>query len=221
MASVSQPIQNRIPQGVKFIPEESTDLKSVIEKVTKIQREQAARTLLTWDPKHLPVSGEAKMVGDELCLSLPYVLVDRRYYIQNVRIYRTNGEETSLDEISEEDGTGLLYMHVKEAYENHKAEAVKADANLCQWCFLFSAKTQKDYLKHMVEVHPDVVTKVAQGEKVLDEPPLPRCLECHREFDTMPRMEYHMLRKHGVQRQYRPEEKPEKKVDSAEAPVEL
>jgi hypothetical protein len=221
MASVSQPIQNRIPQGVKFIPEESTDLKSVIQKVTKMHREIAARTMLTWDPKHLPVSGEAKMIGAELCLSLPYILVDRRYYLQNMRIYKTNGEETSLDEIAEEDGTGLLYMHVKEAYENLKIESGKADPNLCQWCYLFSAKTQKDYLEHMVQSHPEVVQKVALGEKVLDTPPNPKCLECHREFDSIPRMEYHMLRKHGVERQYRSPEKTEKKVDSVEAPVEL
>jgi hypothetical protein len=206
-------ITERLPAGVKHIPEESTSVKDAVNKTLAETIDLARRTKLTWDPKKLPVRGEAKMIGSELCTSLPYMLVDKRYYIQNMRVYRLNGVQTTLEDVFAEENP-VLAAHVKEAYDAMADQAAQSDPNLCRYCWVFTATSLAAYLKHMVDEHPDVVTDVAKGR--VETPYVkPTCRKCGREFNSEPAMNFHMWKKHNQPMKESAE--PEETQEEAEA----
>lgn len=192
-------ITRALPKDVVRIPEESTDLQATINKSIAERLEFNSRTKLTWDPKRLPVRGAAKMLGAELCLSLPYILIERRYYVQNMRVFRTNGDRIDLTDVFDLEGGGPIYLRVKESYEQMAKDAARADPNLCRHCWLFTSISSAQYLTHMVTEHPDVVAEIARGR---GEPAVAKqrykCSECDKDFQSQSAADFHMEKRHGI-----------------------
>lgn len=190
---------------------ESTASKMLAEK-----RNLNERTKLSWDPKKFPVKGEAKFVGgtvdDEgnhtggVCLSLPYVLIDRKYYIQNCRIFKTNGQELTLQSVYDLENGSPLYLRVADAFQIHLDQAVVHDPNLCKHCRQFQAKDAEDMLQHIIDIHPDVVARMAgiSVEPAADEARVeggtdkvaPYCETCDRTFKNAGGLRLHRLKVH-------------------------
>lgn len=195
-------IEQRLPQGVTHIREESIDLQEAINKAVSERLEYNSKTKLTWDPENLPVRGAAKMLGKELCLSLPYILVERRYYIQNMRVFRPNGDRIDLEDVFDLEGGGPIYLRVKEAYEKMSEDAGRADPNLCRHCWLFTATSSAQYLTHMVTEHPDVVADIARGRTGPGGPAAMKirykCTECEKDFQSQSAMAFHREKRHKV-----------------------
>lgn len=160
------------------------------------------RTRLSWNPDKVPVKGEAKFVG-KLCLSLPYVNVEKRYFIQNCRIFRSNGTEIDLAKVYEETGAGPLYLRVKESFDNHVASALEHDPNLCKYCKKFRADSIDRMMQHIVDEHPDAIAKMA-GVELPEAAPAQAgtdtvsfwCESCDKTFKNAGGLRLHRLKKH-------------------------
>lgn len=85
-----------IPAGVETV--ERTNTKDAIDRMLEEDRKFSARIKLTWNPDKPPGVPNDKMVG-EVNLYLPYMSLRRKYYVQNAKIYLSNGEPTNLEYI--------------------------------------------------------------------------------------------------------------------------
>ncbi len=155
-------------------------------------------TRLTWNKGETPLDNpdNGKFVG-EVCLSLPYVFVDRKFYIQNCRVFRSNGTEISMEQLFKE-VDGALYLRVDAAYQEHLAQAVVHDPQLCKSCKLFRAKTPDDMLRHLISDHPDLVAKMAgiEEQAPADDEVKPWCETCNRTFKNPGGLNLHRLKVH-------------------------
>lgn len=133
-----------------------------------------AKTKLTWNPDGPARYSTDRMVG-EVNLSAPYIRIGttspgRYYYIQNAGIFLTNGKRTSMKEIEAlEDHDPVLLANIKKSLEVFLNEAAKRDDALCKICVSYRAKDHEDYLKHILEMHPDHAAVVA-GISSVQEP---------------------------------------------------
>lgn len=174
-----------------------TSAEEVAAIVMAETRKLAKGTKLTWNPDKLPIAGKAKMIGNELCLSLPYVLVEKRYYIQNSRVFLSNGQRVTLDEVYEREGGAGCYLRVKEALDNFNAMAVEASDSLCKYCFAYEAPSHELSTKHMIEKHPDIIAKMIKGEDPDSEPdPSVLVCECGKEWGSPQALRMHNYKKH-------------------------
>lgn len=179
----------------RMTPESAAD--QMLQEKYRLNR----NTRLTWNRGEVPLDkpDEGRFVG-EVCLSLPYVFVDRRYYIQNCRIFKSNGTETSLDNIFKE-VDGAAYLRVDEAYKEHLKQAVLHDPQLCKGCKLFRAPSPDAMLRHMITDHPEIVAKMAGIEEKQEAPPAddevkPWCETCDRTFKNAGGLTLHRLKVH-------------------------
>lgn len=171
------------------------------------------RTRLSWNPNKVPLRGQGKFVGGTenakgehqggVCLSLPYTLVDRKYYIQNCRVFKTNGDEVTLEQVFEWENGSPLYLRVKEALVNYLSQAVEHDAQLCKHCRTFRAETMEGLMQHTFEQHPEIVAKMAGIS--IPEPvstPAPtqanHCVPCNKSFKNAGGLNLHRFKKHDI-----------------------
>lgn len=175
-------------------PDQVADI--VLAETRKIGKQ----TKLTWNPDKLPVAGKAKMLGNELCLSLPYIMLEKRYYIQNSRVFRSNGQRVTMDEVYELEGAGPTFTLVKKALENFNAMAGQVSESLCKHCYAYDAPSYELYTKHMVDEHADVMAKMINGEgaKTAPEPdPSVLVCECGKEWRSPQALRMHNTKKHS------------------------
>jgi hypothetical protein len=187
--------------------------KSLAEK-----RSLNERTRLSWNPTKVPLKGQGKFVGGTedargehkggVCLSLPYVLVDRKYYVQNCRVFKTNGDEVTLQSVFDAENGSPLYLRVKEALTNHLDQAVAHDPQLCKTCMQFRAATMEELMRHTFEAHPEVVARMA-GITIPDAPAVPQpkapentqahsCEPCQKSFKNAGGLNLHRFKKHDL-----------------------
>lgn len=152
---------------------------------------------MTWNPDKIPVAGKAKMVGKELCLSLPYWTVDtKQYYIQNNRVYLPNGQRVTLDEVFEREGGAGCFLRVKKALEDYKKLSIAISPSLCKVCGEFEAPSNDAYMKHMIEKHADHVAAIANDQPPPVEPDPEEgfsCGECGKAFGTAKALNMHRV----------------------------
>jgi hypothetical protein len=172
------------------------------------------RTRLSWNKDKFPLRGEGKYVGGEddekglhkggVCLSLPYVNVEKKYYIQNCAIFKTNGDEVTLEQVFKAENGGAVYLRVVEAFDNYKKGALEHDEALCRHCLRYRSESTTAMLQHMVDEHPDVVAAMA-GVNLESKPhPKPKaedtvapyCESCDRTFVNVGGLRLHRLKKH-------------------------
>lgn len=147
-----------------------------------------AKTKLTWNPDKPPnapldrVIGEVVLVDKErnlyevhgVNLSLPYMRVGtaqpgKYYYIQNAKLFKTNGVETSLEEIAQIEANDPIFVkNLMNSFDTFIKDAARRDDALCKVCVQYRAKDHDDYMRHMVAAHADQVLKMV----VPDEPAL-------------------------------------------------
>ena len=161
-------------------------------------------TRLSWNKGEIPLDKptEGRYVG-EVCLSLPYVFVDRRYYIQNCRIFRSNGTEITLEDAFKE-LDGKAYIRLTEAYEEHLRRAVIHDPSLCKHCKKYRTTGTEDMLQHLVNDDPEIVSgRVRQAPVVEAETTVsvtdkiaPWCEPCYRTFKNDIVLRLHRLKVH-------------------------
>lgn len=178
------------------------------------KRDLNARTRLSWDPNKVPIRGEGKFVGGTtnektgeheggVCLSLPYVNVERRYYVQNCRIFKLNGDEVTLKQVFDLENGSALYLRVEEVLKNHQDLALAHDPALCRHCLKFRAAELDEMMQHTIDEHPDVIAKMA-GVKVEAESPKteakdtvsPWCESCDRTFKNAGGLRLHRIKVH-------------------------
>lgn len=185
-----------LPSGVEWSGG-YTSADEIAAIVLAETRKLAKGTKLTWNPDRLPVAGKAKMIGKELCLSLPFVMVEKRYYIQNSRVFLSNGVRVTLDEVEEREGSGGTWLRVKEALDNYNAMASVASDSLCKHCFAYEAPSYELYTQHMIDVHADILAKKIKGEDPAEEPdPSLLVCECGKEWGSPQALRMHNMKKH-------------------------
>lgn len=147
-----------LPGGAKWV--ERTTPEMMIEKMLAERREIRAKTRLTWNPERPPQAPLDRVVGD-VNLSLPYMKITTEkpglyFYIQNSRLYRSNGREVSFATIKNEVSPATL-SYLLTAFDNFVADSIKRDPSVCKICKTFRADSYEDYSRHMVNVHPDQI----------------------------------------------------------------
>jgi len=170
--------------------------EQMASKMLAEKRSLNERTRLSWNHDKTPILGEGKFVGD-VCLSLPYVNIERKYIIQNCRIFRTNGEELSLEQLFEAEADKGLYLRVSKAYEQHLKEAKVHDPGLCKHCSKFRSDSLETMMQHIVDEHPDVLAKMA-GVDVAPktDTEAPWCQSCDKTFKNESGLRLHRLKVH-------------------------
>lgn len=173
--------------------------EQMASKMLAEKRSLNERTRLSWDPNKVPIKGDGRFVG-QVCLSLPYVIVDKKYYVQNCRLFKSNGEEVTLEQIFELENGGSLYLRIKEVLDNHLKDALAHDPQLCKYCKKQRFDTTEAFMQHVVDEHPDVIATMA-GVK-LDAPAAetdiqaPWCQACDRTFKTAGGLRLHRIKVH-------------------------
>lgn len=156
-----------------------------------------SRTRLSWNQSKVPISGEGKFVGD-VCLSLPYVNIERKYFIQNCRVFLSNGDETTLAKVFELEAGGPRYLTVASALEQHLKDAIVHDPGLCKHCTRFRSDAVDVMMQHLIDEHPDVLvrmtgTKAPEPETDIEKP---WCESCDRTFKNESGLRLHRLKTH-------------------------
>jgi hypothetical protein len=140
-----------------------------------------ARMKLTWNPDRAPMAPLDRYVGklvevdrerniyriDGVNLSLPYMMIGtyvkgRHYYIQNARLFKPNGDETTMEEIRAIEPVEISEV-VERAYATFMADALKRDDALCKHCRTYRSKDHEDYLSHVMVYHPEQAIKFIQA----------------------------------------------------------
>ncbi len=175
----------------------------MISKMLAEKRSLNERTRLSWDPSQVPIKGEGKFIGD-VCLSLPYINIEKKYFIQNCRLFKSNGTEITNEQLFELEFGGPLYLRVQEILKNHLDEAVVHDPALCTHCRKFRAEGLEAMMQHVIDVHPEVIAKMAR----VDLTPAPAeaetktdridflCQSCDRTFKNAGGLRLHRLKVH-------------------------
>jgi hypothetical protein len=158
-----------------------TSPEEVAKKVLADREAINARTKLTWNPDRPPLAPIDRVVGEVVLvdkennryevrgvnMSLPYMRVGtdvkgRYYYIQNARVFTSNGTETELETIQRTENPEI-FDFIKQAYDVFIKDAAKRDDALCKICVKYRSRNHEDYLRHMVSEHPDHVSKYLGG----------------------------------------------------------
>jgi len=202
-----------LPAGVQ--PVQRTTPKDAIEVMMAEDRALRARIKLTWnDATKLGVPDD-RMVG-EVNLYLPYMKLVNKYYIQNAKVFLSNGEPTSLEFIAVTDPNN--FPMVRDALETFRQDAAARDPLLCKVCRQYVARNIEDYADHRESAHADVVA-AKLGVQIADEPefvgvkeirlgvepepesvpePAPQYTCCGRQFKNALGIKIHQKRMHGV-----------------------
>lgn len=136
-----------------------TSPKEAADKMLAEKRAKDAKVKLTWSRDNAPLVPMDNLVG-EVNLNLPYVWINKTYYIQNGTIYLSNGlTETTLEEIVERDPAN--YKWVKQAFESYKNAALKRDPSLCGRCAdrdrFYRFEGTDDATTHNAQEHPEMI----------------------------------------------------------------
>jgi hypothetical protein len=206
-----------LPHGVE--PVQRTTPKDAIDRMLEEDRKFSARIKLTWNPDKPPGVPDDKMVG-EVNLYLPYAYIRRMYYIQNARIYRSNGEPTNMEfvRLHGEGTCGLcladgeswrrlpkgevccVYAEVANAMDVFMRDAMSRDPLLCKVPSCgYVAKGVDAYADH--KVWHTTVVKADPEPTPAPEPepePEPSLLCCGQEFKNEHGLKIHKSRKHKV-----------------------
>lgn len=172
-------------------------------KMLAEKRDLNQRTRLSWNPDKVPIRGDGKFVG-QVCLSLPYVLIDHKYYIQNCRTFKSNGEEVTLEQIYTLENGSPVYLRVSDALAIHLQQAVEHDPTLCKRCKKFQASTLDAMMQHTVDEHPEAVAAMAgvsvepeeQADAKDTDTVSPWCESCDRTFKNAGGLRLHRLKVH-------------------------
>lgn len=145
-----------LPGGAKWV--ERTTPEAVIEKMMAERRKLDRETRLTWNPNKPPMAPLDRMIGD-VNLSLAYIKIPgerpgQNFYIQNARFFRSNGRETTIEEIRAEGVSDITIHYLLEAYKNFMKDAQQRDPALCTLCGTFRAESYDDYTTHIIQKHP-------------------------------------------------------------------
>lgn len=145
------------------------------------------RTRLTWSREGEDAWMEAGRKG-EFRPKLPYMLINRRYYVQNNLVMERNGVVIQLEDIPSD----LDRARVREALEVYRSASLEADPALCKVCAQYRAKNYDDHMKHMLNAHPE------ESRAMLDEPSAPApeaaavpegdnltCTRCNKTFNVI------------------------------------
>ena len=202
---------SRLPGGTQWAGE-YTPPSEIIKKTLSEREEVNKRTKLTWsseDERQFPTD---RMVG-QVNLAKPYMKIGTRtpgrwYYLQNMGLFSANGTPTSMDEISivESHDPELLDILTK-ANETFIKDAASRDDAICKICFHYRSGNHEDYLRHVIQNHPQHALKVAGIEPapVKEEPvvevaasgSVPRCERCNQSFKDNRGLRGHNKFKHG------------------------
>lgn len=141
---------------------ERTTPEMVIEKMMAERRKLDRETKLTWNPSKPPSAPLDRVVGD-VNLSLPYMkIVGERpglyFFIQNAKYFRSNGKETTIEEIKKEVSDVTLH-YIMEAYKIFMKDARERDPAICTICLKFRADSYEDYATHQIQEHPSAVAE--------------------------------------------------------------
>lgn len=163
---------------------ESVDphVREVIQQEIDKRLEKDKRAKLTWStPKQAwsqrgvrGPEGVEKFVGkpigtDGFDMKLPYMSYNGEYYVQNCRIYLSNGQRIKLSEVRndalpyhapcphcrERNTPCTVQEYVGRQLEVWKKQAMELDPMLCRYCFEFTAPTPDEYADHLATMHPD------------------------------------------------------------------
>lgn len=154
-----------------------TSPEEIAAKVLADVRAADAKMKLTWNPERPPMAPQDRIAGKLVCvdkerniwevqgvnLSLPYIRIGtetrgRHYFIQNASIYKSNGDETTLEEVYRVESPEIAAA-VAESFDTFIRDAAKRDDALCKICVKYRSRDHEDYLRHMVQEHPDHVMK--------------------------------------------------------------
>jgi hypothetical protein len=156
-----------LPGGAQWV--QRTTPEEVIKRTLGHRIDQRGKTKLTWNRGDIEQAPQDRIVGD-VNLSLPYIRIgtDRHgmyFYIQNARIYKSNGVETTLKDIF---GTvsDASYLAISQAYDSFIASAVVRDPALCKICKTYRAESYEDFAKHTFNEHPASVLEQIKEDAV-------------------------------------------------------
>jgi hypothetical protein len=175
---------------------------SEIAKKIYAERESInSRTKLTWNKADgAKYYSTDKMLG-EINLSAPYMRIGTRtngkfYWIQNCNFYLGNGTPTTIEAIEAIEAKDPIYGPelmdtLYKAEEVFLKDASKRDDALCKICVHYRSKNHEDYLRHIMNEHPDHAMKVAgilpeQKPEPVAVPVVTghQCSDCGKSFDT-------------------------------------
>lgn len=204
-----------VPQGVETV--QRTTPKDAIEKMLEEDRKFSARIKLTWNPNKPPGVPNDKMVG-EVNLYLPYMSMRKRYFVQNAKVFLSNGEPTALEfirlgtqdscQFCVADGESwrrrpsgdvcCLYAEVAKALDVFMADAIKRDPLLCKnkGCG-FVAGNVDDYADHRMICGQEQLVATAVDPvagQPHDDPTA--CTSCPKSFRSMHGLLVHTRRMH-------------------------
>jgi len=143
---------------------ETTTVEQAIERMLEGQRKAGILrdTKITWKRAYVK-DNAGNIVGQigQFNKYLPSMRIpgysltfSRWYWIQNSKIFKANGEPTSLEEILRLDPQA--HDLVEKAYETFMKQALELDPNLCRHCRKYSAESVDDAQRHLINEHPDV-----------------------------------------------------------------
>lgn len=155
-------------------------VKEVIAQEVERRLEKERRTKLTWSSpeKAWKQRGVAdpnwvgKPIGtDGFDLKLPYMSYNGEYYVQNCRIYLSNGTRISLEEVRndalplhapcpncrERNFPCTVREYVGRQLDQWRKQAVALDPMLCRFCFEHTADSPDEYAVHLASVHPEKI----------------------------------------------------------------
>jgi hypothetical protein len=209
-----------LPHGVE--PVQRTTPKDAIDRMLEEDRKFSARIKLTWNPDKPPGVPDDKMVG-EVNLYLPYAYIRRMYYIQNARIYRSNGEPTNMEfvRLHGEGTCGLcladgeswrrlpkgevccVYAEVANAMDVFMRDAMSRDPLLCKVPSCgYVAKGVDAYADHKLWHATEAAKKVDEPVAKVVEAPVEFFVAdlscCGQEFKNEHGLKIHKSRKHKV-----------------------
>jgi hypothetical protein len=166
-----------------------TDPAEAAEQMLAERIRMNKRTRLTWSREGEDDWMEQGRKGD-FRPKLPYMLINRKYIVQNNMIMERNGVEIQLEDIPSD----MDRMHVRKALEVYRAASMEADPTLCKICAQYRAKNYDDHMKHMLNIHPVESRAMLETDEVkegvLTESPVPEgdnltCTRCNRTFEVI------------------------------------
>jgi hypothetical protein len=165
--------------GITKVKVEGSDLREVIREMLKEEYVSLRKNRLTWarnseyevrDPRY--VVGELRKDG------YPYIgpIGKGRYFIQNGKLYSSNGRPFDIDKVSTEpfktkdkDGNITEWpsdrQFVDECLASYFRTALALDPNLCPYCALVSLSDRKSYMQHVYAEHPKEFLADVEGNE--------------------------------------------------------
>jgi hypothetical protein len=163
--------------GIANVRVEGTDMREAIRAMLKEEFASLRRVRMTWarnseedpkDPRY--VVGELRKDG------YPFIgpIGKGRYFIQNGRLYTSNGRPFDIEKVSTEpfktkdrDGNITEWpsdrQFVDECLKSYYRSALALDPNLCPYCAMVSLKDRKAYMTHVYKEHPKEFLEDVEG----------------------------------------------------------